>query len=280
MTLGDPPLAEPLPEDWAAAIDARRRDLGPFARSTRYFRTVGSTNDIAMRLAENQGLAAEGAVVVAEAQTAGRGRRGHTWFSPEGSGLYVSVILAPGRSVNPSRALPLLTISAGVALAEAIARSTGLQPAIKWPNDLIVGTRKLAGILAEALPVTPGAAVGPVVLGYGINVLPSSFPVELRDRVTAIETELGCAVDRLAVFAETLVRLAARYADLLEGRFDAILDAWRRLAPGCRGARVTWDESSGLRSGTTAGIDDQGALLVTTDVGTERIVAGEVFWHL
>jgi BirA family biotin operon repressor/biotin-[acetyl-CoA-carboxylase] ligase len=190
------------------------------------------------------------------------------------------VILAPGRSVAPSRALPLVTIAAGVALAEAIARSTGLQPTIKWPNDLLVGGLKLAGILAEALPVTPGAAVGLVVLGYGINVARSSFPIELRDRVTAIETELGRAVDRLALFAETLARLAARYADLLEGRFDAILDAWQRLAPGCRGTRVTWHASSGPRSGTTAGIDDQGGLLVTTDAGTERIVAGEVFWHL
>ena len=104
---------------------------------------------MAAALAEHD--AAEGTVVIADAQTAGRGRRGRTWFSPPGSGLYVSIVLMPGRAkVAPQRATALLTLTAGVALAEAVAAATGLPPDIKWPNDLLVGRRKLAGILAEA----------------------------------------------------------------------------------------------------------------------------------
>ena len=102
--------------------------------------------------------------------------------------------------------------------------------------------------------------------------------MELRDRVTSIESEVGRTVDRYRVFVETLAALARRYDDLLDGRFDAILDGWRARAPGASGAKVTWQEAGRARIGTTAGIDDRGALLVRTDSGMERLVAGEVTW--
>jgi BirA family transcriptional regulator, biotin operon repressor / biotin---[acetyl-CoA-carboxylase] ligase len=259
------------PPELADAIAGARDRLGPFGARVLYFPTTGSTNDIAASLAAEPD--AFGTVVIADAQTAGRGRRGRTWFSPAGSGLYVSVVVTPSRrATDPGRATTLLTLATGVALAEGVERATGLAPAIKWPNDLLVGRRKLAGILAEAF----GEAV---VLGYGINVGPMAYPPELRDRATSLETELGRAIDRSMVAVETLAAFAVRYADLVSGRFDAILDAWRRRAPSHRGARVMWDTPDGPQSGITEGIDERGGLLVRVSADrVERIVAGEVRW--
>jgi BirA family transcriptional regulator, biotin operon repressor / biotin---[acetyl-CoA-carboxylase] ligase len=267
-----------LRDDMAEAIERVRPRLGRLGSSILYFPTIGSTNDAAMsRSASVSSERSEGLVVVADAQTAGRGRRGHTWFSPPGSGLYVSVVLAPARArVDPARAVTLLTLTAGVALAEALEAATGLCVDLKWPNDLHVSRRKLAGILAEA--ENPGSIAGSVIVGYGINVAATAFPPELRDRATSLESELGRTVDRPLVLVETLAALATRYQDLLDGRFDAILDAWRRRAPAASGSAVTWTTMAGPRSGVTAGIDDHGALLVRVGDRVERIVSGEITW--
>lgn len=267
----------PLPQDLASALELCRERLGTTAARVLYFDTIGSTNDVAASLAVDG--AAEGTVVIADAQTSGRGRRGRTWFSPPGAGLYVSVVLTPSRaSEAPERAISLLTITAGVALAEAVERVTGLGPAIKWPNDLLVERRKLAGILAEGVAQSTAAGLRAVVLGYGINVGTAAYPPELADRVTSLESELGRPIDRAGLCAESLASLTERYADLVSGRFDAILDAWRGRAFGARGARVEWDAVTGVRTGITEGIDDMGALLVRTGDVVERIVAGEVRW--
>ena len=251
-----------------------RDRLGPLGSTILYYPTVGSTNDAASDFARRE---AEGTVIVADEQTAGRGRRGHTWFSPPGSGLYVSVVLTPGRArADPARATMLLTLAAGVAIAEAVETATGLAVDLKWPNDLFAGRRKLAGILAEASAI--GSPDDTVILGYGINVGPMAYPRELADRATSLESELGRAIDRYQLFAETLAALARRYENLLDGRFDAILDAWRRRAPAATGARVQWTTPLGHQSGITEGIDDCGALLVRAGGRVERIVAGEVTW--
>jgi BirA family biotin operon repressor/biotin-[acetyl-CoA-carboxylase] ligase len=278
--------SEPLPPDLADAVARARARLRGLGSTIHFFPTIGSTNDVALsRIATSRSASpsgerpdrTEGLVVVADQQTAGRGRRGHTWFSPAGAGLYVSVVLAPARArVDPARATMLLTLTAGVALAEAVQTETGLPVDLKWPNDLQVARRKLAGILAETAGTS--APADPVVVGYGINVSPAAFPPELRERATSIESELGRAVDRHRLLVETLVSLARRYEDLLEGRFDAILDAWRRLAPAASGARVTWTTKAGPQSGVTAGIDDRGALLVRIGDRVERIVSGEIEW--
>ncbi|HMB78708.1 MAG TPA: biotin--[acetyl-CoA-carboxylase] ligase [Vicinamibacterales bacterium] len=285
------------PDDLAAAIERARPRLGRLASTMLFFETIGSTNDEAaarsakaFALHERSAFARhersaslsgerppEGLVVVADQQTAGRGRRGHTWFSPPGSGLYVSVVLAPAAArVDPARATTLLTLAAGVALAEGIEQATGLRVDLKWPNDLQMTRRKLGGILAESSGA--GGERATVVVGYGINVLASAFPPELRDRATSLESELGRAIDRHHLLAETLAALSRRYEDLLAGRFDAILDAWRRLAPAASGARVAWTTNAGTATGVTAGIDDLGALLVRIDDRVERIVSGEVSW--
>jgi len=256
---------------YLTAIERARARLGRLASTFVFLPTTGSTNDVALSRAGSD--ASHGLVVVADEQTAGRGRRGHTWFSPPGAGLYVSVVVAPSTTnIDPARATALLTLTAGVALVEGIAAATGLEVDVKWPNDVYVARRKIAGILAE------GAAAPQVVLGYGINIAPSAYPPALRDRATSLESELGREVDRVHVLVETLAALARRYDDLLAGRFDAILDAWRARAPAASGARVTWTTNAEVLSGTTAGIDDHGALLVRIDDRIERIIGGEVAW--
>lgn len=265
-----------LPAEFAGALERVRPQLGRLASHIIFFPSVGSTNDIAAGLATERDDA-EGSVVLADSQTAGRGRRGHTWFSPQATGLYVSVVLAPARtSGSRERAFSLLTLAAGVALSEAVQQSTGLTAHIKWPNDLLVARRKLAGILAEAVDGRPETRN--VVLGYGINVGRMSYPRELESRATSLENELGRPIDRADLLAASLVALSRRYDDLLAGRFDAILDAWRLRAPMSTGARVEWDSYNGRVTGTTAGIDDLGALLVQTGERVERIVAGELTW--
>ena len=266
--------SHPLPEELAAALEGARDRLGIFEGRVRYFPTVGSTNDVAMAMAASAG--AEGIVVIADRQTSGRGRLGRSWYSPPAGGLYVSVVLTPARArTDPGRATTLLTLTAGVALAGAVEAVCGLRADVKWPNDLYVGRRKLGGILAEA-------ADPHVVVGYGINTSPGAYagayPVELADRATSIESELGRPVDRAELFAETLAALSRCYVQLLDGEFDAILDAWRRRAPASIGARVGWTTSSGPQSGVTMWIDDLGALLVRTEERVERIVAGELSW--
>ncbi len=277
-----------VPHELAAAIDRARPRLGRLASTVLFFETIRSTNDVAAahsasvrsaspRSASLLGERSEGLVVVADEQTSGRGRRGHTWFSPAGSGLYVSVVLAPATArIDPARATTLLTLAAGVALAEGVEQATGLRVDLKWPNDLQVSRRKLGGILAESSGT--GGPSDTVVVGYGINVRSTAFPQALRDRATSLESELGRAIDRHHLLAETLAALSRRYEDLLAGRFDAILDAWRRLAPAASGARVAWTTNAGTATGVTAGIDDLGALLVRIDERVERIVSGEITW--
>ena len=116
------------------------------------------------------------------------------------------------------------------------------------------------------------------MLGFGLNVSAAAYPAELSDRVTSLESELGRRVDRAELCAQSLARLAARYDDLLEARFDAILDAWRARSPGSRGLRVSWETPGGTQSGVTIGVDEVGALLVRVGERTERLVAGEVSW--
>ena len=273
-----------MPAEWVRALAAVRDRLPPLGDRIIFFNTIGSTNDVALALAARAD--AEGAIVIADEQTKGRGRRGRTWFSPPRSGLYVSIVLRPSRArTDPDRATGLLTLAAGVALAEAIETVTALRADIKWPNDLLVARCKLAGILAEGVGgdtlVRDGdgtRGVMTVVLGYGINVGQMAPPPELGDRVTSLESELGRPIDRAALCAETLAAISRRYQDLLAGRFDAILDSWRERAPASHGARVTWNAPSGPQAGVTAGIDDRGRLLVRVDDRMERIVAGELTW--
>ena len=270
------------PDDIAEAIDRVRARTGPFAGLLLYFDAVSSTNDIAHRAAASG--AAEGTTVVAGTQHRGRGRLGRAWHSPPGAGLYVSVVCRPrlgaagaaGGAGGAFEGVSALTLVAGVALAEALGNVTGLPVEIKWPNDLLVGGRKLCGILAEASVIE--GTLQHVILGFGINLRPAGYPPELADRATSIEAELGRPIERGAVLAESLVALASRYREFGDGRVGVVLGRWRALSPSSVGAPVTWATPAGQRSGVTAGVDDGGALLVRTFAGLERIVGGELTW--
>jgi BirA family transcriptional regulator, biotin operon repressor / biotin---[acetyl-CoA-carboxylase] ligase len=240
-----------------------------FAWDIHRYDEVSSTNDVAAVFAA-QG-APEGIVIIANAQTAGRGRLGRSWESPSRTGLYVSVLLRP-----VARAVPLLTIAAGVALVEGIATSTGLRATLKWPNDIYVSGRKLAGILAEA-----GAAAGGVshvIVGFGINLRAGTYPPEVAARATSLAEELGCVVDDDALLSTCLAALAARYDDLQNGRSEAVLHDWREYARPLLGRPVEWDERGAAQHGVAEDVDATGALMVRTGSGVMRVVAGEVRW--
>jgi BirA family biotin operon repressor/biotin-[acetyl-CoA-carboxylase] ligase len=233
----------------------------------RWYDSVPSTMDVASALASEG--AAHGVVVAAREQTAGRGRRGSTWESPPGAGLYFSFIARPAGSAEVS----LQTIAAGVGVRDGIVAATGLAPHLKWPNDLLVGRRKLAGILAEGHGL--GSATQAIVIGVGVNVVRAAYPPEVSARATSLEDELGRAIDRESLLTAIVAALSARLAALATKPGD-ILQAWRAGSPSATGTRVEWDG----RHGITAGIDESGALLVNTSTGTERIIAGHLHWNL
>jgi BirA family biotin operon repressor/biotin-[acetyl-CoA-carboxylase] ligase len=265
----DFPHAQPLPEELARPLAAAAPRLGPLARQVSWYAELSSTNDLATASAERG--AHEGYVIVADMQTAGRGRHGRSWCSPPGAGLYVSVVMRP-----LPHAVSLLTVAAGVAVAEGIRAATGLAPTLKWPNDVYVGPRKLAGILAEAGGIPGGAQH--VVVGFGVNLLPAAYPREIAERATSLEAELGRSVDRGAVLAECLAALSARYDDLQRGRSSAVLDAWRAFARPMLGRPVEWNGRKGMQRGVAEDVDESGALIVRTESGPERVISGEVRW--
>jgi BirA family biotin operon repressor/biotin-[acetyl-CoA-carboxylase] ligase len=274
------PIPGDLPHDFAIALRRRAERLRGFASRVEWYRLVSSTNDVADRMAGAG--AVHGTVVSAESQESGRGRLGRTWHSPPGAGLYVSVVLRPvevfGRAaVDSLSGASWITLSAGVALAEALRGATGLPATIKWPNDLVVGPRKVCGILAEASTV--GGELRHIVLGFGVNVMASAYPREIAGRATSIEAELGRSADSAEVFGESLAFLAERLRQLSTSGFDAILEAWRTLSPTSSGSRVEIASAGGWAEAVTAGIDRDGALLVSVGDTVRRVVAGEVRWH-
>jgi BirA family biotin operon repressor/biotin-[acetyl-CoA-carboxylase] ligase len=256
--------------DVVAAEAAR---LGDFTR-LRHLAEVDSTNDVAMALAASG--VASGTSVLADLQHRGRGRLGREWFSPPGAGLYLSIIVRPR---EPARRLAFLTLAAGVAAAEAIEVTTALPIELKWPNDLVIGRpwRKLGGVLCET--VSTGARIDAVIIGIGINLRQAAYPVELAGRATSIETELGRSIARSALVIELLAHVKDRVAQLDNGERAPIKQEWRRLGrAGLGGASVHWRDGDRVRRGYVRDIDVEGALLVDSDDGIERIVAGEVIW--
>jgi BirA family transcriptional regulator, biotin operon repressor / biotin---[acetyl-CoA-carboxylase] ligase len=265
---------DPLPPDIADALDAAHDRLGPFAR-VHYHADVASTNDLALTLAASG--ADHGTSVLADVQRSGRGRRGRVWFSPAGSGIYLSVVLRPS---GPASALSLVTLAAGIAAGRGVRASSGLPVELKWPNDLVIGRpwRKLGGVLCEA--VGSGGAIGAIVVGVGINVLREAYPRELSDRATSIETELGRSIDRGPVIVQVLHALRDVGNRLFGGGDGWVRDEWRRLGrAGLAGRMVRWQGADAERRGAARDIAADGALLVDVDGREERVIAGEVVWE-
>jgi len=268
---------DPLPPALAAALDRERERFGGHVSDVRYARVLPSTMDAAAALASDGG--AHGLVVVAGQQTAGRGRRGHTWVSPEGAGLYFSMVVRP--PVGPVEdgvpsVLGLLTLAAGLAVAEGVGHATGLEASLKWPNDLYYGF-KLAGVLAEGHAI--GTAQQHVVVGVGINLRDVEYLTDAEGRATSIEKEMGGAPEPEAVLTAVLAAWAQRYQDLLDAKFARVVDRWRVRAAGLVGRPVAWADAAGEHEGTTTGVDQAGALLVDTGEGIVRITAGVVTWQ-
>lgn len=228
-----------------------------------------STNEEAMALA-HEGADA-GTVVVADAQTGGRGRLGRAWFSPPGVNLHVSVVLRP--SVTAA-VLPRLSIVAAVALAEAVEQVVPeVEPELKWPNDLLVGGRKVAGVLAELVIATPPCVV--VGVGIDVNLADRDLPDELRGRATSLAIEAGRPVDREALLGALLARLEAGVAAFERAGGAIDRDAWLRRARLDRVVRVGFPEGGELA--TAIGLREDGALVVRmADGRTADVVAGDV----
>jgi BirA family biotin operon repressor/biotin-[acetyl-CoA-carboxylase] ligase len=219
-----------------------------------------STNRVAMEMAEN--FAPHGTVVVADAQTAGRGRMGRRWASPPGKNLYVSLLLRPSvPAVDATR----LALVAGVALADAV-EALGVPASLKWPNDLYCGGRKAAGILAEMASDPDG--VRHVVIGVGVNVNmeETDIPSDLRDTATSLRIRAGRVFRRVDVLARLLDAFGTRYAEFLRGGFPALRDGWDRR-DFLRGRRVHLRWQGGEGWGTVDGLDADGALRFLPDGG-------------
>ena len=260
---------QPLPVDLAEPLARAAGRLGPFGTQVFWYPEISSTNDIAMSLADRG--APEGVVVAANAQTAGRGRLGRRWSSPPGTGLYVSTVLRPAQALAS-----ILTVAAGVAIADGIEAATGLRVQLKWPNDVFVDSRKLAGILAEAS--SPGGALPYVVVGFGINVMPAAHPRDIAARATNVEEELGRPVDRGLLLVECLCALARRYADVRDGRAREVMTSWHRRASAMLGRKVQFDGGGSRCEGIAEGIEERGALIVRTHEGAILVTSGEVIW--
>ncbi len=254
-------------DDLLTRLEAARvigRDIRVFAETT-------STNDVIEKLGRDG--VGEGVVVFAESQTKGRGRLGRRWLSPPGKGLWFSVLLRP--ELRPQQATQL-TLTAATALRRAIHQETGLSPDIKWPNDILLRGRKVAGILTELSAELD--RIKHVILGIGVdvNLAANEFPAELRRLATSLKAEAGHAVARPALAAGILRELDRDYARLRAGEFAAIADEW---AAHCAtlGQHVTIGVGERRVRGRAEALDDDGALLLRTEHGViEHIVGGDV----
>jgi len=234
-----------------------------------HFTSLSSTNDQLKAMA----AAPEFTCVVADEQTAGRGRRARTWYSAPGDGLYLSILFLP-RSDSSSR-LPLTGLLAAVAVAETLIERGVAGVDIKWPNDALAGGRKISGVLAEAVSAGPESLR--LVLGVGVNLNHRSFPPELSESATSLAIETG---ERVIVeeFRDRLLEKIAQWYELWRrGASASIIDRWSGLSTYARGKQVVVMIEDEKLTGVTDGLTETGALRLVTDDGAVRtILAGEV----
>ena len=233
-----------------------------------YFESIGSTNEVAKGLADEG--APEGTLVIAEEQTAGKGRLGRRWIAPAGTGLLFSLLLYPDLTLEE---VPRLTMLASLAAAEAIESATGLPVRFKWPNDILIRGRKAGGVLTE-VGVT-GKRLDYVVMGIGLNVnwTPSLVP-ELAGKATSLSEELGREVSRLGLLQRLLIYMEGGYLRLQEGYLPHKVFTLRLANVG---EKVEVVLPTGKKEGFVEGVDSDGALLLRQEDGaTVRLTMGEV----
>lgn len=245
------------------------RRTAKLGRFMHYRETVDSTNTLAKELA--RAGAPDGTLVVAESQTSGRGRRGRSWLSEPRGGIFASLILRP--SLSPGR-VPLLTLTVGIAVVQAL-QGMGLTDAwLKWPNDVWIGRRKMVGILAEM--VGQMDQVDWVVVGIGINTHQSDFPGELATRATSFLRETGRKVQRAELLARVLCQLEALLPLLERPTVATLLEEWSNYDR-LTGQEVQVVAPNETFTGRALGIDATGALLIRRANGQEQsVLAGDV----
>jgi len=219
-------------------------------RDLRYFDSIDTT----MREAAG---CPTGTVVIAEEQTAGQGRHGHRWHSEKGLGLYLSVVL-------PREPAPALTLALGLATAEAITTTTGVACDLRWPNDVMIGHRKVAGILAQ---LVESAAIA----GIGVNVNQTSFPGELAEEATSLRIESGHMHSREELLI-ALLPAVDRYVERLIDDGPSVIDLFSLRSSYASGERVTVRQGGAVLQGTTAGLNDGGFLVVRMDDGSDQVI--------
>lgn len=243
-----------MPRDWRAIV--LRYDELP------------STNDEALNQARRG--AAEGVCVVAEAQTAGRGRQQRSWSSPAGAGLYLSIVLRPALAPHD---WPLISFAAALAVHDALLEACALAADLKWPNDVHLDGKKLCGILAETCETPQGRAC---VVGLGVNLRERAWPLNLRDAATSIEAHTGRAPDAEKFLTALLRAFGARYAALHADAARTLRD-WEARSSYAQGRLVRVHAGDEAFDGTTRGLQTDGALRVELIDGEIKIVrAGDV----
>ena len=256
-----------LPKEIREGLDTKifgKKDIA-------YFPEIDSTNTKARELAD--GGAAEGTVVVAEKQMAGRGRRGRSWLSPAGDGIYASLLLRP--AMSPSVA-PRITLMTAVAIAEALLSLVRIDLKIKWPNDILVNGRKLAGILTEISADMDTVNYIVVGLGVNVNTPPGHFSEELRNQATSIYIETGEKLSRSRLTRAWLQQFEKYYEMFKKSDFAPIMHRWKQLS-GFIGQKIMVDMVGQKHVGEVADIDEDGVLILKDDQGKyRRIFSGDI----
>ena len=237
-----------------------------FGKNIFTYDVIDSTNIKAKSLIHH----GEGAVVIAEEQTAGRGRLGRSWISEPKKNLTFSVIIKPKISQNR---IGIVSLYAGLSVAEAIDEIIKLHPSCKWPNDVLLDGKKVCGILSEA--VFKGNVLESIVIGIGINVNQSDFPRELQRTATSLFLSSGEEFDRFKILASVLERLERNYALIQSGELNKVLEKWKGRT-NMFGKEITINQNGHKVAGIAERIDDDGGLILCTNKGEEKFLAGDV----
>ena len=261
-----------LPDVMLPQLIRPRLHTHAFGRNIYHFYTVDSTNGFASRLLNHDRRVPDGTVIIAESQTAGRGRLGRTWHSEPEAGLYFSLLFRP--RIPPSLA-PLFTLAAAVAMHHAIERDTQIDVDIKWPNDLLTGGKKICGILSEIQAEVD--RVKTMIIGIGVNVNHQKLPDDIAHRATSIRIASGRIQSRLEIFAEFLEDFEKLYREFERSGPAPIINQWTAHSSFAHGRHIEIDDGVRTIKGVTRGLNPLGALRVQTESGVvEEVYSGDV----
>lgn len=260
-----------LPDVLIPQLIADRVHTGAIGQSLCHLYEVDSTNAHALELLVG-GRAPHGTVVVSESQTGGKGRRGRSWFSEPGTGLYMSLVLMPDIACTLA---PLLTLAAAVAAHETLERVTGIDVDVKWPNDLLIGRKKVGGVLSELQAELD--QVRSMVIGIGINVNQESFPQEIVEIATSLRCESNSKYSRMEILLDFLATFERLYRRFLEHGPNEIISPWTTASSFARGRALVVHDGVRKIQGTTTGLNPLGALrILQIDGSIEEVYSGDV----